>query len=284
MSKDENSTNIENLGIKDETEILQGLRTLFSYAFTLNCHLDDSSITSEEKETLKTLDLVEIFENLRDIVLDLLKFKQQFKSSEIAELAYRSDQFESMIQKLEAKVRKHIGLEQQLKLHIENSQVQREELEKINTKLKQEANHVVSENHENEIKNLKEKISDFEKEVKKKEGDLMRVTNENLKLRKIIENKSRQMNILRKEIKTKGDYPESSDYIKRQIEEQNSEIVKIQQKLKKDIYGKFPRKHIRQRSSKRNYSPSNGSQFLSPAFKIAQKYIKGHSKNFSEIQ
>lgn len=286
MSEDE-GINYVSPNVKDEADLPIGLKSLFTYAFTLNCHLDDASITNEEKETLLTLDILEVFENFKDLVLDLLKFKQKFKNTDMAELANRSDQFETMIQKLEAKVRTHIGIEQQLKLHIESTQSQYEELEKLNTQLKKGNNSTNSEKcncekHENDMKTIRDKLGEIEKDCKKKDAELVRLTSENLKLRKILEDKSRQMHLLKKAIKPKGDFLESNEYIKKQIEEQNSEIIKIQQKLKKDIYGWSFKKPVRQKSTKRSNSPTNGSQYISPAFKIAQKYIRGHIRSFSE--
>ena len=129
---------------------------------------------------------------------------------------------------------------------------------------------------------LKEKLTDFEKDSRKKESEHLRLTTENTKLRKMLEDKSRQMHLLRKEMLPRGEYFESNEYIKKQIEEQNSEILKMQQRLKKDVYGRTQKKQLRQKSSKRSSSPVNGSQYISPAFKIAQKYIRGHIRSYSE--
>ena len=88
---------------------------------------------------------------------------------------------------------------------------------------------------------------------------------------------------MRRENKPREEYLESNDYIKKQIDGLNSEIMKMQERLKKDVYGWSPKKHIRQKSIKRGNSPvSNVSQCTSPAFKIAQKYIKTHVRSYSE--
>ena len=284
MSEDEESIHYTSTPIHDEKDLKSGLKNLFAFAFTQNCHIDNASITSEEQETLTALDITEVFENLKDLILDLLKSKQKFKNTDFGELANRSDQFETMIQKLEAKVRAQIGIEQQLKLHIETTQSQCADLEKANSQLKKGLNvpdKNQCEKHENEIKNLKEKLVETEKDLKKIENDAVRVTSENLKLKKILEDKNRQISLLRKEIRHKAENFESNDYIKKQIEEQNSEIIKIQQRIRKDVYAPSPKKSIRYKSTKRNTSP-NGSQYISPAFKIAQNYIRGHIRSFSE--
>jgi hypothetical protein len=272
MSEEEPSINYSGPVIEDESSLPEALRSIFTFAFSTNCHLDEASVTDEERETLATLDLTELFENFKDLIMDLLRFKQKFKHSDMAELANRSEQFETIIQKLEAKVRSHIGVEQQLKLLIETQQGQLDNLQKGADEKKTV---VLSD----EMKGLKEKITEFEKEAKKKDSDIFRLNHENLKLRKIVEDKSRIIQSLRKT--PKGDYMESNEYIKKQIEEQNSQIIKIQQKLKKEIYGWTPKKVLRQKSNKRPNSP-NSSSYVSPAFKIAQKYIRGHVRSYSE--
>ena len=111
-------------------EIEAGLQDLFKYAYVTNCTLEDEELTEEEKDTLEDLDSLEVLENFKDLVMDLLAFKREFRSSEKSELARRSEQFEGMLQKLESEVRNHIRVEQQLKLHLEAAQSRVEELEK----------------------------------------------------------------------------------------------------------------------------------------------------------
>jgi chromosome segregation ATPase len=228
MSEDEHEINYTGPIVKDESSLPEAIKSLFSFAFTLNCHIDEASITEEERETLSNLDMSELFENFKDLIIDLLKFKLKFKQTEISEIVNRSEQFENIIQKLEAKVRTHIGIEQQLKLHIETQQGQLEEMLKNNGRKIEEIG------KEAESKGVKERMVEVEKEVKKKDGEITRLGSENARLRKIIEDKSRQMQLLRKELKPKGDYLESGEYIKKQIEEQNSQIIRIQQKRSSD--------------------------------------------------
>ena len=276
MSDDETEINYTGPNVKEESSLPEAIKSLFTFAFSLNCHIDEASITEEEKETLSNLDISELFENFKDLITDLLKFKQKFKHAEMSELVSRSEQFENIIQKLEAKIRTHIGIEQQLKLHIETQQGQFDELYKNNGRTSEETG------KDAESKGVRDRMVEVEKELKKKDGEIMRLGSENARLKKIIEDKSRQMQLLRKEQKPKGDYTESGEYIKKQIEEQNSQIFRIQQKLKKEVYRWSPKKIIIQKSNKRSSSPSSTSQYVSPAFKIAQKYIKGHIRSYSE--
>ena len=108
-----------------------GLKDLFAFAYTTNCNLDGQSLTDEDKSTLTELDSLEVLENFKDLVLDLLNCKKDFKHTEQSELAKRSEQFEVMLQKLESEVRGHIRVEQQLKLHLESAQATVDEFEKM---------------------------------------------------------------------------------------------------------------------------------------------------------
>lgn len=107
-----------------------GLADLFKSAYTTNCRLEEEELTQEEKETLEDLDPLEVLANFKDLVEDLLAFKYNFKASDKNELAKRTEQFESMLQKLESEVRNHIRVEQQLKLHLDAAQSRLEDLEK----------------------------------------------------------------------------------------------------------------------------------------------------------
>lgn len=113
-----------------ETQPLsQALHNLFKYVFVKNCELDEEAVTSEEEKTLEELDPLETLENLKDVVLSLLKFKKKHKTSDLAEMISQHGQFEIMLQKLEGDIRNHIKIEHQLKLHIDASQSKVEELE-----------------------------------------------------------------------------------------------------------------------------------------------------------
>ena len=89
-------------------EVTKILHELFKNAFITNCQLDEESVTQDELVTLEELDEQEVLENLKDLLADLLNFKKDHRKSDITELTTRSQQFEAMIQKLEAEVRNHI--------------------------------------------------------------------------------------------------------------------------------------------------------------------------------
>lgn len=115
-------------------EVSNILRNLLRQAFIYNCSIEHSQITPEEDKDIEDLPVLEIIENIREIVHNLLRFKQQNFNADVEEANKRSEQFEKMLQKSEAEVRNHIRSENQLKLIIENNQSQIEELEKQNLK------------------------------------------------------------------------------------------------------------------------------------------------------
>ena len=220
--------NLDKLKAKPDIEKL--LNELFRNAFITNCHLDEASVTSEELETLDELTIEEIIENLNDLVTDLLNFKRDYRSTDKAELAQRSEQFENMLQKLESEVRNHIRVEHQLKLHIESNQIKLDELEKFKA--------------EAEIKFL-----EYEEKLKydnykggrvdgNKDKILQKFEIECTKLRSLLEEKIKECEKIKKELeKAKGPKaPEknsvSIEILKKKLEEKAYELNKIQQIMK----------------------------------------------------
>lgn len=114
------------------------LQELFRYAYMLNCELVEEELSPEELETLNDLDTAEVLENFKDLVTDLLEYKRSSLKTEKSDLIQQNEQFEGMLQKLEAEVRNHIRIEQQLKLHLESSQAKLEEAEKTQASLKEQ--------------------------------------------------------------------------------------------------------------------------------------------------
>lgn len=81
--------------------------------------------------------------------------------------------YENMVQKLEAEVRNHIGVEQQLKLHIETMQSKIEELESKNTNLS------------DEIKKSQKLLKEKQEIIETQQKELVIANNEILKLKKL---------------------------------------------------------------------------------------------------
>ena len=197
------------------------LNSLFRHVFITNCHIDEASVTNEELETLDELTSEEILENFKDLVTELLEFKREYKTTDKAELATRSEQFENMLQKLEAEIRNHIRIEHQLKLHIETNQNRLDELEKF----KNEA--------EIKILDLEEKLTENKKnDNKDKKND------ECLKLKTLLEEKVLECKKLKKDLeraKSPKKVEKNSDsikYLKKILEDKVFELNKIQKILK----------------------------------------------------
>ena len=74
---------------------------------------------------------------MKELLDDLLAFKQNFRSSEAGEIGQRVELFEQMLQKLEAEVRSHISVQHQLKLHLDNTQSELEAAQAACKKQKQ---------------------------------------------------------------------------------------------------------------------------------------------------
>jgi len=105
-----------------------GLKALFAFAYSTSCLLDDQPLTPSEQQTIRELEDLEVLDNLKALLVDLLNVKRDVKATEQAELKQRNEKFEGMLQKLEAEVRTHIRIEQQLRLHLEAAQARVEEL------------------------------------------------------------------------------------------------------------------------------------------------------------
>ena len=211
----------------DYEELSQSIRCLFQDIFTQNCKIEDSEMTKEEQDTINSIDIFEVLENLKEITFSLLQFKQEYITSDKAELVKRSEKFETMLQKLEAEVRSHIRVEHQLKLHIETNQSISEDLEIQNNR------------HLNEIKDLQEKLKKFQgrKEflekiqnledlIKKKDALIGKLENELNEMKAFAKSDSEK--IIRKKSKGKEDAFEG---IKQRIGDKSIGLHNIQRVL-----------------------------------------------------
>ena len=226
----------------DAHNIEKGLHDLFKFAFVSNCNLDDESITSEESKTLEDLELSEILENFKDLVFNLLKFKKEFKTSEKAELAMRNEQFENLLQKLEAEVRNHIRVQHQLKLHIENHQQRISELEKTEQSYKiyikelEDARGGKKGGKSGEFEKFRrefdDKIRTLTESNEKKDKLLHKIENENSRLKVLLEEKAKECEMIKKDLSkinkltpnAKELHISSSiDYLKKKLENNKSQ-------------------------------------------------------------
>jgi hypothetical protein len=142
------------LGI-DQGEVssaFHSLRSLLKEVYVTHCHCESEEPTSAQLTSIEDLGGAALVEQLREVVLPLLSFKEEFTSSEQGQLVHRSAQLERLLQRLEAESRTHIRIEQQLKLHIENLTVKLEQaetdkllLDQENEKLRAKVGHYVEE-------------------------------------------------------------------------------------------------------------------------------------------
>ena len=253
-TKKKQSTNLElNLdNLEPEFDVEKTINQMFRYAFITNCHLDEASVTGEELETLEELTIEEILENFKDLVNDLLNFKRDYRSTDKAELAQRSEQFENMLQKSEAEVRNHIRVEHQLKLHIEITQNKVDELEKFKA------------DSELKILEYEEKLKNGEKTAKKelaKDMALQKLEVECNKLRSLLEEKIKECEKFKRELE-KAKSPKknektsaSIDLLKKKIEEKAGELNKIQKFMKDSTEKPFIK--VVDRKNRKSYEEVN---------------------------
>ena len=115
--------------LKDKKSLSLCIRKLFEETFLSNCKLENTPVSSEDLKDITNLDISRVVDNLKLLISSLISFKRSCISDDKCELIQRNEQFEMMLQKLEAEIRNHIRVEHQLKLHIESNQAQAEELE-----------------------------------------------------------------------------------------------------------------------------------------------------------
>lgn len=135
----------------ENDRLVTALKDLFKTTYLTNCRLENIITSPEETKMLLSIDSIKLIENLKMLIQSLLVFKENTLHEDKAELIQRNEQFEAMLQKLEAEVRLHIGIENELKLHIENSKCLTEELEQQKAQYLQE------------IKDLTEKVKDYQR-------------------------------------------------------------------------------------------------------------------------
>lgn len=262
----------------DFKELSSFIRSLFLEVFSLNCKLEDSEITKEEQQAINSIDIFEVLENFKEVVMSLLVFKQEFIKTEKAELVNRSEKFETLLQKLEAEVRNHIRTEHQLKLHIETNQSLSEDLELQNSK------------HLNEIKSLQErlkrsqsskrekelleKIENLEDVVRNKDSAIKKLETEMVEMR-CLGGKSDSEKVIRKKSKGKE---EGFEGIKQKIVDKSIGLHKIQ----KLILDKGKVNRDRNKLTRKSVNDSELGRNRVYELKITKIPAKSHARSTSE--
>ena len=254
------------------------LRKLFKNAFITNCSLDDQSITVEESLTLKELEISEILENFKELLLSLLSFKRESKTFSETELINRNNQFESGLQKLEAEVRNHIRVQHQLKLYIEINKEKISELEKIEFADKSRIKELekIIEKFTNKGNDIEKIQKDFDKKIENLESTIN-------KLKDILEVKEKE--ILKKEIaKLKRNTPSSS----KELHNSNVDLLKNQlkySKIQRIIRDKSPVQHKDSiKTDRKLLGETDFSKFSSSPYLQNEGCINTFGKNYVKLQ
>lgn len=194
----------------DPQNLEKAIQELFSYAYMTNTSLDDDYFLGDDSFNIEDLNPFELKENFKTLIMDLLKFKKQRKNTKKAELVLRNSQFEALNQKLESEIKKHMRDEYQLKLHIENHQNRIEELEISENKdialikeLEEKCNgkkSMKSSEIDKIRKEMEEKIRTLLEAGEKKDKALRKIEYENIKLKTLLEEKTREFDTIKKEL------------------------------------------------------------------------------------
>lgn len=252
------------------------IKELLKEVFIQKCHVDGASMTKDEEESIFLLDGADAIENLRDIFDELIRFKKECVDGDKAELMQKSEQFEGMLQKLEAEVRSHISVEHQLKLHIENNQLHSEELEGLNQKYLAQVKelseklkgHGRAGFERKESKETMEKIGKLEGLIAKKDLLIRSLEAEVAKFKKQGEKENKAAR-----------HGEAIQEIKQKFEEKSADLLKIEQIIREKATPK-PMKE-RNRSTKKSINDSEISKVR--ATDIRNKaFSRSHSRSTSD--
>ena len=112
---------------ENKNELAKGLHELFKYAFVTNCHLDNDQITPEDSKVIDTFDSIDLLENFKDLILNLLKFKKELKNQEKT-TNFNSDCIEKLQKKHESEIKYYIYLEKELRTQLDNAKILEEKL------------------------------------------------------------------------------------------------------------------------------------------------------------
>ena len=272
--------------MSDFKQLEKEIRDLFLKVFTANCMIEESSITAEEANTIRQIDIYEILENLKDLINSLLNFKQEYFNSDEGELVRRSEQFEVLLQKSEAEVRNHIGVEHQLKLHIESNQITSNDLEIQNKKyiseiqeLQEKLKHTGKMKIDRiESKEALEKITRLEDRLQKKQMVINKLETELLETRESLRmhmGDREQYNYNGGKMKNE----EGIEEIKKKFEEKAVGLQKLQ-KLIRESSAKTSK--VRNRAIRKSINDNDLSRNHIGEIKITSRILKAHIRSTSE--
>lgn len=161
------------------------IKELFKYTYTTNCKLEDIHTTSEQIDMLLSVDICIVLENLSLLIDSLILFKQNSLQEEKSSLIQQNEQLESLLQKLEAEIRNHIRLQQELKIQNEEVEIEKfqylQEIKTLTSQIK-----LQSKTRKNSS-DFSDKIEQLESSLVKKNSLIHKLELDFVKLRTMME-------------------------------------------------------------------------------------------------
>lgn len=211
----------------------------------------DSEKVDEELDKLKNVETITLIEYIKSCIEIVMGMKVEESESKIDEvvkqrmkdlhnqgqydLSQSPEEYEKIIQKLEAEVRNHISVQQQMKLYIESYQSKIEELEPLEDQTKQ---------LENEIDNLRKQNTQYESDINELRMQYSDRKNkwetERSNLKKMIVEKERENDVKIQDLEAQILHNESKSDLKyKNYHKKNEQSVDIPESQKNMYYSFF---------------------------------------------
>ena len=267
--------------------IESGLQDLFRYAYATNCHLDNYAVTANELNSIQTFSTLELLENFKDLLLNLLTFKknnfeQQSKESRLLSLSTQH----------QLELQYHIKLQSELKHLLSNSISREEQLlvahEKALKRVKDLETQQVNSELKRDWQEIKEdftlKIQNLNEKIDEKEAYMQKLENENYRLREMLEEKFIEIEILKKNIKKRLPKGKESrgllhfDLSKKNLEDKALELLKNKQKIKENNVAP----HILKDRNRENRKSYNSHDFSGLIIQAANKVHRRSSSDYKK--
>jgi hypothetical protein len=126
----------------------------------------------QDEESVGGTDAMVFLQYIRKIYEKIYEFKNEAEMELSSKKENECSDYEGMLQKLEAEVRQHIRIEQQLKLYVESTQAKLDDLEKTYDPIKNESIKKDNEELKNTAYTLSEKVKKRENEIESYKKDL----------------------------------------------------------------------------------------------------------------
>jgi len=131
----------------------------------------------QDEESINNTDALIFLQYIKKTHEKIYEFKNEAEMELSSKKENECSDYEGMLQKLEAEVRQHIRIEQQLKLYVESTQAKLDELEKTYDPVKNESIKKDNEELKNATYTLQEKIKKRENEIESYKKDLHNKSN-----------------------------------------------------------------------------------------------------------